>query len=84
MRHLKKSITYFSRSATMGSMNSILNRRDFIRTSAVAAAAVASLPSALAQSEKPLTVALVGGGHIHTPGFVKLAKSRPSLRVKAV
>jgi hypothetical protein len=68
----------------MGSMNSILNRRDFIRTSAVAAAAVASLPSALAQSEKPLTVALVGGGHIHTPGFVKLAKSRPSLRVKAV
>src|SRR5208282_5874705 len=61
-----------------------LTRRDFIRTTGVAAAAVAALPSALAQTDQKTTVALVGGGHIHTTGFVALVKTRPDVRVKSV
>ena len=65
-------------------MSSDLTRRDFIKTAGVAAAAVGTLPSALAQTEAKTTVALVGGGHIHTPGFVALVKTRPDVRVKSV
>jgi predicted dehydrogenase len=45
--------------------------------------ATASVPSALAQ-EKKITVALVGGAHIHTPGFIDLVKKRKDVVVKAV
>jgi len=65
-------------------MNLNLTRRDFIQTAGVAAATVAALPSALAQASQKITVALVGGAHIHTPSFIDLVKTRPDVRVKAV
>jgi len=65
-------------------MNYRLTRRDFIQTTTVAAAAAAALPSALAQADKKITLALVGGAHIHTPGFIDLMKKRPDARVKSV
>jgi predicted dehydrogenase len=61
-----------------------LTRRDFIRTTGVAAAAATTLPAALAQGQQKTTIALVGGAHIHTPNFIELVNSRPDVRVKAV
>ena len=65
-------------------MNVNLTRRDFLQTAGLAVAAAATVPSALAQTEKKITVALVGGAHIHTPGFIELVKTRPDVRVKCV
>ena len=60
-----------------------LNRREFIQATAAATVA-ATLAPAWAQAEKKITVALVGGAHIHTPGFVDLVKKRPDVTVKWV
>jgi predicted dehydrogenase len=65
-------------------MNAHLTRRNFIRTASVATVAVGGLSSVWAQGEKKLTLALVGGAHIHTPGFLALMKKRPDARVKWV
>jgi predicted dehydrogenase len=65
-------------------MNTCNSRRDFIRTSAMATFALAAAPSLLAQSSKKLGVALVGVAHIHTPGFIKLLKTREDVTVKSV
>src|SRR5438067_10215619 len=64
-------------------MDSNVTRREFLRTAGVAAVAAASLPSALAQDKK-ITIALVGGAHIHTPGFIDLVKKRKDVAVKWV
>jgi len=65
-------------------MNSNLTRRDFIKTTSVVATALSALPAAMAQAGKITTLALVGGGHIHTSGFVNLAKGLADVRVKSV
>ena len=39
---------------------------------------------ATAQEGNPVTLALVGCAHIHTPGFIKLLKGRSDVRVKRV
>src|SRR5262245_37591942 len=65
-------------------MNPNFTRREFLQTAGVATITEASLPSALAQSEKKITVALVGGAHIHTPGFIDLVKKRKDVTVKSV
>ena len=49
-----------------------------------AALAAATLPAAFAQTEKKITLALVGGAHIHTPGFIDLVKKRNDVKVKSV
>src|SRR3954462_10689074 len=59
-------------------------RRSFLRTTATATLATSVLPSALAQSETKITVALVGAAHIHAPGFVDLLKTRKDTIVKSV
>src|SRR5436305_1047140 len=64
-------------------MNATLTRREFVRSAGVATVAAAALPSALAQ-EKKIVVALVGGAHIHTPGFIDLVKKRKDVMVKSV
>jgi predicted dehydrogenase len=61
-----------------------LTRREFLLSTAVASIGVAGLSSALAQSDKKLTLALAGGAHIHTPSFVELVKKRDDIRVKSV
>ncbi|HLH52717.1 MAG TPA: Gfo/Idh/MocA family oxidoreductase [Verrucomicrobiae bacterium] len=65
-------------------MNSNVTRRDFLKTAGVAAAVAGALPSAWAQADKKITLALVGGAHIHTPGFIDLLKTRNDTRVKYV
>lgn len=66
-----------------------LDRRTFLRMVG-GAALLTSLPVELAAAAEvgapgPLTLALVGCAHIHTPGYVKhLAASRPAVRVKYV
>lgn len=65
-------------------MNSSFTRREFIHTTALAAVAAAGSGSVLAQDTEQLSVALVGGAHIHTPGFIDLVKKRPDVKVKAV
>jgi predicted dehydrogenase len=65
-------------------MNSTLTRRDFIKTTGAAVAATGSLQTLWAQSDKKITVALVGAAHIHTPGFIDLVKTRNDVRVKSV
>src|SRR5437867_3041195 len=65
-------------------MNTGFTRRRFLRTAATASLATASLPSALAQSDKKVTLALVGVAHIHTPGFISLLKTRDEVKVKSV
>ena len=49
-----------------------------------AALAAATLPAACAQTEKKITIALVGGAHIHVPGFIDLVKKRNDVKVKSV
>src|SRR5215470_15301192 len=61
-----------------------LNRRDFLRTTATATLASSLLPSASAQADSKITVALVGAAHIHAPGFVDLLKTRKDVTVKSV
>src|SRR6266496_4114297 len=64
-------------------MNPDLTRRDFIRSTSVAALAAVTLPSASA-ANKTIMLAFVGCAHIHTPGFVNLLKKRPEVKVKSV
>ena len=61
-----------------------LTRRQFLHTTGAAAFAAASLPSAFAQTDKKITLALVGAAHIHAPGFMELMKMRNDARVKFV
>ena len=57
-------------------MNRTFSRREFIQTASIATVAAASLPSALAQTAKPLRWRLSACAHIHTPGFINLLKKR--------
>lgn len=61
-----------------------LTRRSFLRTATTATLATSVLPSAFAQAETKITVALVGAAHIHAPGFVDLLKTRKDTSVKSV
>lgn len=64
-----------------------LARRDFIKTTGLAAASTALLSPSLAfgqEATKPVTLAFVGCAHIHTPGFIDLLKRRPDVKVKSV
>jgi predicted dehydrogenase len=65
-------------------MNGTFSRREFIHTASIAAVAAASLPPALAQTAKTVTLAFVGVAHIHTPGFIDLLKKRSDVKVKSV
>ena len=65
-------------------MNSTSTRREFLRTTSVAALAAASLPAALAQGDKKVTLAFVGIAHIHTPSFMDLLKKRADVKVKCI
>ncbi len=60
-------------------------RRDFVRTLAVATAGAAVMPEAFAQAAAPVvSIALVGGAHIHAPGYLEHIKSTPGLKLKSV
>jgi predicted dehydrogenase len=65
-------------------MNSTSSRREFIRTASIATLAAASLSSALAQTDKKVTLAFVGVAHIHTPSFMDLLKKRADVKVKCI
>ena len=67
-----------------GPMHMNLTRREFLNRTSLAALAMASAPAALAQTDKKMVLALVGGAHIHTPGFIDLLKTRPDAKVKSV
>jgi predicted dehydrogenase len=67
-----------------------INRRELLKGMALAGA-VSSLPGILLADEAPtgeadkkLQVALVGAGHVHTPGFNETVKSRSDVKVKYV
>jgi len=65
-------------------MSTSLNRRRFLQATTLGAIA-SHLPSAwAAQAEKRTTLAFVGVAHIHTPEYVRLAKSRADVKVKLV
>jgi predicted dehydrogenase len=66
-------------------MNSNPTRRQFLQTATVATLA-AGIPSTWAQApaDKKITLAFIGVAHIHTPEFIRLAKSRPDVKVKFV
>jgi predicted dehydrogenase len=64
--------------------NKNLNRREFLLSVGTATLATATLQSSWAQAERKLVIALVGGAHIHTPGFIDLVKKRSDVRVKSV
>ncbi len=64
-----------------------ITRRDAILRMALAAGAAAAPGNLFAQETrqmKNLTIGLVGAAHIHTPGFVKMVKTRPDVKVKSV
>lgn len=61
-----------------------LTRREFVQNASVVALAAATLPSALAQTQKKLAVAFVGVAHIHTPGYIDLVKKREDVTAKYV
>ena len=65
-------------------MNPNLTRREFLKTTGTAAVAAGALPAAWAQGSGKITMALVGGAHIHTPGFIDLVKKRNDVTVKSV
>ena len=65
-------------------MNNKLTRREFLCSTSAATLATTALPSAFAQSEKPVTLALIGVAHIHTPSFIDLLKGRKDVKVKGV
>ncbi len=57
-------------------------RREFIKLAGAATLAVTALP--VYAQDKKITVAFVGVAHIHTPGYLKLVKQRPDVRIKYV
>jgi predicted dehydrogenase len=60
-------------------------RRDFVRLAALAGAGAAVAPRVFAQAAAPVvTLALVGGAHIHTPGYLEHIKTTPGLKLKSV
>ena len=59
------------------------NRREFLQAATVATIA-AGVPSSWGQSDKTITLAFVGVAHIHTPEYIRLAKSRSDVKVKSV
>jgi predicted dehydrogenase len=64
-----------------------LDRRDFIKqvgAVAVATAVLSPAISALADEASSVTLALVGGAHIHTPSYVNILKNRKDVKVKCV
>lgn len=65
-----------------------LTRRNFLKTTAAASAAIATAPAfgldAADPAPREVTLALVGCAHIHTPGFVKSLKAMPAVEVKGV
>lgn len=65
-------------------MNPNSTRRHFLQTTALAGAALATGPALnlAAAGEGPIVLALVGGAHIHTPGFIDLLKGRRDVQVK--
>jgi predicted dehydrogenase len=65
-------------------MSTNLTRREFLKTTGAAALAAGALGTSWAQGDKKITVALVGGAHIHTPGFIDLVKTRNDVKVKCV
>ena len=49
-----------------------ISRRDFVKTLTLATAGVAMLPEVRAQNAAPeVALALVGGAHIHAPGYLE-------------
>ena len=71
-----------------GSDRQALSRRGFIKTAGTAAVAAAVLGdrdlSPAQDAPKPVTLALVGCAHIHTPSYVGLLAKRPDVKVKYV
>jgi len=65
-------------------MNRTLNRRNFLRTTGAAALATASLPSALAQADKKVTLAFVGVAHVHTPSYLNLLMKGKDVKIKRI
>ncbi|HSU53804.1 MAG TPA: Gfo/Idh/MocA family oxidoreductase [Candidatus Dormibacteraeota bacterium] len=61
-----------------------LTRRQFLRTTAAASIATGFLPSALAQTDSKVVLALVGAAHIHAPGLAEILKARNDTMVKSV
>ena len=59
-------------------------RRHFLHRGAATLAALGNATLFAADEKKPLTVAIVGAAHIHTPSFIKLLQSRPDVKVKSV
>jgi predicted dehydrogenase len=63
-------------------------RRDFIKQAGYAAASTAILSqtfSASAEDAQPtVTMALVGGAHIHTPNYIRILKARKDVKMKYV
>ena len=68
----------------MNSIKSNFTRRDFLKTTGAAIAAAGTFETVWAQTDKQITIAFVGAGHIHTPGFMDLVKTRKDVRVKSV
>src|SRR5678815_4920331 len=58
-------------------------RRQFLGAATIATFA-AGIPSLWAQAGKTITLAFVGVAHIHTPEYIRLAKSRSDVKVKSV
>jgi predicted dehydrogenase len=58
------------------------DRRTFLKTTALASAAVAAGSGIAGADAGPLTLGLVGCAHIHTPGFTKLLSEQKNVRVK--
>jgi predicted dehydrogenase len=65
-------------------MNPTLTRRDFLRTTSAAALAATSLPSALAQADKKITLAFVGVAHVHAPSYLEMLIKRSDVKVKCI
>jgi predicted dehydrogenase len=59
-----------------------MNRRNFLYTTAAAAAGAAT--TNVFAADKPVTLAFVGCAHIHTPGFIKLLNGRSDVKTKWV
>jgi predicted dehydrogenase len=65
----------------------LIARRQFLKQAgqtAIAAAVASQAISVLGQDSGPMTFALVGAAHIHTPNYIRILKGRPDVKVKYV
>jgi len=88
LEHRARLANYRVMNSTQPFLPTAISRRSFIQNAGLAVASTAVMSSlgdaSTQEPAKTVTLAFAGLAHSHTPGFIKLLKGRPDVKVKTV